>query len=309
LLTSKYGYYIKAFPDSVRTDLKGIRSFFSPKKKVLFVNPELSEGQRLFVIAKELGYNALKIKERSKRPLSQGVDSFVHLLNNMRASYFANALLIPKAEFLKDISKLMSLSKWDASVLKGILRKYNVSPDLFVHRTSSLIPEGFGLKSLYLQRFERNVISGSVKITNELHINGAQTPHANQVYQTYCRRWGGVRGLAALGEDSIEAGEQNINVQRSKFYNTQKEYFVVTIARHFYPTPNVDTCVSIGFSMTNTFKEKVSFWNDQNIPKHEVNITCETCEINDCNDRAAEPRVIQKELDAKRISDAIDNLL
>lgn len=309
ILISKYEYSISDFPASDLGDLKSVRSFFSAKSKTLFINPALNESQRLFVVAKELGYIVLKIKDRSKYPLSIEVGSFQHLLNNMQASYFASALLIPKGDFLKDISELMSREKWDGLFLQGLLAKYNVSPDIFVHRTSSLVPEGFGLKSLYLQRFEKNLLSGSIKITNELHINGAQTPHANQVYQTYCRRWGGIRALNHLGESPLEKGAYNIEVQRSKFHDTSKEYLVVTLSRHLYPTPNVDTCVSIGFSMTNTFKEKVSFWEDPDIPQRIVNITCETCSLENCSDRAAEAKMIQKEINSKRITDTIDRLL
>lgn len=309
LLQTKFDYKIIEFPNDVLAELKGIRSFYKPKTKTLYINPALSDGQRMFVIAKELGYIANKIKDRSKYPLSQGVASFQHLLSNLRASYFASALLIPKKEFLRDISQLMSLKTWNGEVLLAILNKYNVSPELFVHRTSSLVPEEFGLKSLYLQRFERNALSGAIRISNELHINGAQTPHANQVYQTYCRRWGGIKALASLEKTTLEKGQRNIQVQRSRFHNTSKEYLVVTISRHFYPTPNVDTCVSIGFSMTNTFKEKVLFWDDPAIPQYEVNITCETCSLKDCNDRAAESSIIQKELDTKSIISTIDNLL
>lgn len=306
LLEDKFSYKIRPFPESSSGALESVRSFFSKKKKTLFINAALNDAQKLFVVAKELGYVTLGLKDRSKYPLSQGVASFKHLLNNQQASYFASALLIPKDQFLSDISGFMALDAWNPDALKDILNKYNVSPDVFVNRTSSLVPEAFGLKSLYVQRFQKNALNGSIKITSELHINGAQTPHANQVYQTYCRRWGGIKSLQST---TPEKGESNIQVQRSKFHNTSKEYLVVTFSRPLYPTPNVSTCAAIGFSMTNTFKEKVSFWNDPAIPQYDVNITCETCAMKDCEDRAAEAKLIKKVARNKQVQEAIDSAL
>lgn len=309
VLIDKYQYKIVDIPTPEIESLKGVRSLFDKKKKTLFIHPKLNQRQRLFVLAKELGFVELKTSDRSLYPLSIQVDSFKHLLNNFHAAYFAGSLLIPKESFLQEMGKFISNTSWDTAALKAIINKYNVSPELFAHRTTGLIPHAFGLKSLYYQRFQRDRNMKSVGITRELHINGAHMPHANQSYQTYCQRWGGIKSIQAISNGALSSEETVINVQRSKFHNTNKEYLVVTFSRVLSPTPNTDTCVALGFAMTNAFKERVAFSKDPNIKEVVVNVTCEQCSLKNCGDRAAEPVIVEKELKNKALTDAIDNLL
>ncbi len=72
----------------------------------------MSRSQLYFILGKELAYNYLKITDRSYLYSSINLDSFDQLLNNLRASYFSTALLIPKENIIEDFSKLLQKEKW-----------------------------------------------------------------------------------------------------------------------------------------------------------------------------------------------------
>ena len=46
---------------------------------------------------------------------------------------------------------------------------------------------------------------------------------------------------------------------------------------------------------------KVRFWNDMNVPVTLVSTTCERCKLNDCEVRAAEPSVLNKQIAQNRL--------
>lgn len=189
----------------------------------------------------------------------------------------------------------------------GLLEKYNVSPELLFHRMSNIVPQHFGLKYLYLQRFQKNRSDKAFHITRELHLNGDHSPYANRIAQAYCRRWNGIKVLEEIAEYQDDTSPK-IRIQRSKFYNSKNEYLVFSMARPLHPSPNAHSSISIGFAMTNAFKERVAFWNDPNIPDQLVNITCETCVIENCKDRVAEPSIASSIEKNKKLIDAIHRL-
>ncbi|MFY9555065.1 MAG: helix-turn-helix domain-containing protein, partial [Blastocatellia bacterium] len=60
----------------------------------LLMNPLLTELQKKFILAREIGYQVLNLKERAMTSAPERVDSFEQVLNDFKASYFAGALLI-----------------------------------------------------------------------------------------------------------------------------------------------------------------------------------------------------------------------
>ena len=67
--------------------------------------------------------------------------------------------------------------------------------------------------------------------------------------------------------------------------------------------------INIGLRVTENLKSKVKFWNDQNLEIRRVGNTCERCEIADCNDRVAEPIVLERKLEGKLKKEAVKNLI
>lgn len=308
ILRETYGYKIDDFDLTDYPELKAVRSVFQEnKEKRLLLNPHLTERQKLFIYAKEIGYAYLKIDERADLPLVIQVDSFEHLLNNFYAAYFAGGLLIPASELGKDLDHMVQQENWDNELMLGLLAKYQISPELLFHRMSNIVPQHFGLKYLYIQRFQKNKEDDAFHITREVHLNGDHSPYANRIAQAYCRRWNGIKILEEISEKQEDTAPR-IRVQRTKFHNSKNEYLVCSMARPLHPSPSAHSSISIGFAMTNTFKERVAFWDDKSIPDQLVNITCETCLIENCSDRVAEPSIALSIEKGKKVVDAIHRL-
>ena len=92
-------------------ELKQLRSVYVPKRKTLLLQSDLIEAQRAFQIAKEIGFQALKLK---KRPLASSlikVNSFDQVLNNYKAAYFAVSILVPERAFVEDLKGFFCLAK------------------------------------------------------------------------------------------------------------------------------------------------------------------------------------------------------
>ena len=56
-------------------------------------------------------------------------------------------------------------------------------------------------------------------------------------------------------------------------------------------------------------KKMVQFWDDPIIEDHEVNITCETCSMENCSDRVAEPYIIESLQSQKKVKAALEKIL
>lgn len=111
ILKEEYGYEvnIEAFPE----DLKRLRSIYVPAKKALYINTSADANQDRFILAKELGYNYLKLSERLLTFSWAKFDNFDQLLNNFYASYFAGAILLPEDEIVNDLKELFSQEVYD----------------------------------------------------------------------------------------------------------------------------------------------------------------------------------------------------
>ena len=310
LLRDKYNYTIGNFDTNTFPDLKSIRSIFKPDNKQLLLNPKLSDKQKFFVYGKELGFNILKIDERPQITVLVQADSFEHILNNFKAAYFACAFLMPWNEVAKDLESFISANNWNGDQLMNIMNRYSVSPELFAFRLTNIVPQHYGLKQLFFLRFQHEGQQDIYKLTKEIHLSRSHNPRANEVFQHYCRRWlsiGSLKKLSRLQESGKVGGL--VDIQRSKFYGTKNEYLVFSFSREMNTISKLNSSISIGFALTNTFKKMVKFWNDPIIPVKEVNITCETCEMKNCEERVASPHIIEEILQKKKIKAAIQEII
>ncbi len=80
-----------------------------------------------------------------------------------------------------------------------------------------------------------------------------------------------------------------IAAQRSRFLESDAEFFVITLARSLALTEGTNSSISPGFLINGTFKNTVRFWDDPAVPRGEVNETCERCGLSEtqCRDRVA----------------------
>jgi hypothetical protein len=63
--------------------------------------------------------------------------------------------------------------------------------------------------------------------------------------------------------------------------------------------------------MDDAFRERVGFWNDPNLRRSEVGLTCERCPLPQeaCAVRAAPPSILERDQTRERRVQALDTLL
>lgn len=304
ILKEEYGYEIvmKDFP----SEISKLRSIYIPNKKELHINVSADQNQVRFILAKELGYNYLQLKERLYTFSWAKFDNFDQLLNNFYASYFAGAILLPEDQLIKDLNQLFSHDKYDLSIYERVLSKYSESPETIYQRLTNLLPMHFGIKDLFFLRLNYKRGSNSVALTKELHLNQQQSPHANETHEHYCRRWVSVR---VLQEFENQEAKHLMDSQISIYpYNDFKKYYVVTSATVDPFQEDQIRSVSIGLLLDST-KRKVKFLQDPKIPSREVAVTCENCGIMDCLERVAPPKRFLKNKYYAELNQAIDGYM
>lgn len=310
LLEKKYGCEI--IPDGLADypDLQEIRSIFNPVKKQLLLNGRLNERQRIFHLAKELGFQALGLKERPLASSFMRITSFESVLNNYKAAYFAVALLINKDSFINDIGAFFSLERWDSQALLGLMEKYQASPEVFFQRFNVIIKH-FDLERVFFMRFVHHIDSDKLEVDKELQINRKQQPHAAGLYEHYCRRWVSPYLLRQLKSYPAGPASRNVillGVQRPVFLNSGEEYLCIALAKPGYPTAGRNVSVSLGVRLDDRVKKLIRFWNDPEIQSVTVNFTCERCAVADCMERATSPVYLQNREKRRKLGEIIARL-
>lgn len=291
-------------------ELQGIRSVFIPHSRRILLNGRLNERQRAFQLAKELGFNVLGLKDRPLASNLLRVNSFEEVLNNYKAAYFAVAILINRNAFVEDIGRFFAEKTWNGQILLDLMEKYQASPEVLFQRFNVLTKD-FGLDKVFFLRFIHDLDRDAFDIDKELHLNRRHQPHASGINEHYCRRWLSPAMLRELREKQCQTHDNTLmlaGVQRASFLNTGEEYLSIALAKPGFPTINRNVSVTLGVLLDDHAKNSIQFWNDPAIPQSTVNITCERCPIAQCDERAAEPKVIQRREERKKVLDALTKL-
>ncbi|NQY07958.1 MAG: helix-turn-helix domain-containing protein [Flavobacteriales bacterium] len=310
-LTKQFNYNIDLEEITEYPELKNFRSIFMPNKKnKLLINPNLSARQQTYVLGRELGFQTMKLKERSYTSSWFKADSFDMVLNNFKASYFSSALLLNRDLMVDDLGDFFSSPKWNSDKFLSMMDSYSASPGTFMHRLTTLIPKFFGLKSYFYLRIDNEVGSKFYKMDKELHLNKLHSPYASEKEEKYCRRWIAV----TLLEDLQKLQEKDPNVrtvvgaQRSIYIGTANEYFCISIATTS-PRKNFNMSITVGFPMDKALEENVAFCNDKDVPIREVNQTCQRCGVLDCNERVIEPSVYLEAKRLRKVEKRLDDIM
>ena len=295
-LKEEYGYVIDDEAISRSADLAGYRSIFLKGKNTkLFINNALYSRQVRFIIARELGYQYLGVKERSTTSTPDHITTFQQLLNDFRAAYFAGSLLMPRTQFLEDLQSFFSSSYWDPQFLLGMLAKYNITPEMLLYRMSELIPQFFGVK-LHFLRFHHTAGSAEYHLIKQLNMNRLLVPSGIGLDEHHCRRWLSVRLLREIADmgplQNVE--DMPIGIQRSEFLDSRDQFLCLGFARQLVLSPDVYSSVLIGFRIDADLKNTIQFLDDPSIPQELIGETCERCPLtpDQCHLRAAEPSIL-----------------
>ncbi|MBK9335561.1 MAG: helix-turn-helix domain-containing protein [Lewinellaceae bacterium] len=310
LLVSVFRYKIDENGLDGYPELHSVRTVFNPKKRRLLLHSRLNESQRAFQLAKELGFNVLRLKERPLASTMLRVHSFEEVLNNFKAAYFAVAILINRSAFVRDLHTLFGQTTWNDQVLLNLLTKYRASPEVLFQRFNVLTLD-FDLHKVFFLRFIHDTEQDRFDIDKELHLNRRHQPHASGLDERYCRRWLSVTLLHDLQKHQNESGDEArllVGVQRALFADTQEEYLCLAVAKPGYPTVGRNVSVTLGILLDERAREIIRFWDDPAIPQTTVNVTCERCGIADCAERAAPPVALRRREARKRTEDILKKL-
>jgi hypothetical protein len=220
-------------------------------------------------------------------------DNFDQVLNNFYASYFAGALLIPRQKLIEELNLFFLKESPKPQEMIDLMSKFNVSPESFYQRLTNILPKDFQLKNLFFLRLSHKKDTDTYQINKELHITNQQEPHANEMNEHYCRRWVSIKTI-------VEAAKQDkphfFDAQISRYDNSNNEYLVFSSATLDPFKKDSLRSVSVGILVTPGMKKKFKFINGQVIRKQVVGVTCETCAVKNCQERASAPIQLEQKI-------------
>ena len=276
----------------------------------LLINPGLSDWQKKFILAREIGYQVLGLKDRAMTSAPERVDSFEQVLNDFKASYFAGALLINRERLLADIREFFALDRWQPRRFRDFLDRYEVSPEIFMYRLTEVLPEYFGIK-LHFLRFNHE--GAEYRLVKHLNMSQVLIPGGTGLDEHYCRRWLAIRILHDLeseGAGRKKMAEPIVGVQLSRFVDTNERYLCVALARHLALNPSATSSVSLGFRCDQEFERTVRFAKDTSIARLDIDGTCERCRLtkDECRERAAPPHLLELQRMRREIEQELASL-
>ncbi len=307
LLFGKYAISVNRKKLAKDKSLRHIRSFYTEGAKTLHINKELTPAQEHFLIARELGFQYLNIKERPYETVIQKAESFEKLLSNFRASYFASAFLMDEDALVEDIKKWANNADWHPDSFVKLFEKYDVTAEMMLQRLTNILPKHFKINDLFFIRLSSDETMKSFKMTKELHLSRLHRAYGNELNEHYCRRWVSVNAIKTLR--TMQQIDRQVTLvcdaQLSKYWETELEYLVLTVAKPNTPNQKESTSVTLGILIDDNAKRLFRFLGDPNLKTKVVNTTCERCSMFDCGERAVAPFVIEKMNEAKEIEQAL----
>lgn len=272
IICQKFGYELNTTELVNQPLLSTYRSvYINGRKPKLLLNAALRPSQIKFLLARELGYQYLKLEERGNTSAPDRVESFQQVLNDFKASYFAGGLLMPRSAILADIRACFERKSWSYEPLLRMLEKYDVSPEMLFYRLSELIPQFCGIR-LHFLRF--NGTDHAYKLVKHLNMSAWLLPQSNEVSEQVYDHLLGVRLLKEMS--MAAAAEQFYNrplvgIQIDNFSYSHERILSFGLARPLALSPQIGSSVTLGFRITPELKNIMRFVDDPAIPVTMVN--------------------------------------
>ena len=303
ILTETFNYNIQAEDFERYETLDKLRSLFVPEKKLLLLNRKLEQDQKTFILAKEIGFNVLELKNRPNTYSWLDFGSFEEILNNFYASYFAGALLISKEETIEKTSEFFLENEWKPSSFESLIENFTHSPETFYYRLTNILSSELGIKDLFYLCLVKKKNSDKIQILKELHLNHQQAPHANATNEHYCRRWIAVKNLHQLKEN-----ETLTDAQISHYKDQGFSYLVISTSQKNPFSDGSNRSYCLGILLNSQTIKKINFIKSPTLKTINVGVTCESCSIADCEVRQAPPVRLEKEYFNSSMKNSIEKL-
>ena len=278
---------------------------FLPKSNQLLLKGSLNSMQRSFSFGKEIAFKFLQLKERAyTSSIAQG-KVFEEVLNHSKAIYFSVALHLPRDPFIISLNDIFSQKSWNPDHFSKIMDQYKVTPEMFYHRMTNILPRYFGLKDIFFMRFVYLPEEGTLKVDRELHLNKKHQPHGNNLSEHYCRRWIAVSSIL----NDQDKNHSMMHAEIARYQENKESYICLTYSRLNYPKPGSKVSLTLGILLDQKLPEKIAFASSEKLIQKQVHTTCERCPISDCKERAAPPIQREKKKKAQEIEGLLESLL
>lgn len=306
ILVEEFGYTINNEELTKHHELGNLRSIFVPKTKTLLLSNHIDDAQRTFIYGKELAYHYLDIEDRLYTFSWIKFDNFDQVLNNFYASYFAGALMIPRASLTQQLTNLFEQKTFQKNAFLQLIANYNASPEAFYQRLTNILPKDFNIQNLFFLRFTHKNGSEKFHLKKELHLSHQHSPHANETNEHYCRRWVSLDVLKTISQQNKS---HVFDLQISHYPEDNMNYLVLSSATKDPFKENQYRSISVGLLIDKQLQRKLSFIEDNAIPTKNVGVTCERCAITDCEVRKAAPIILQKEEKYRITENVVNDLM
>jgi XRE family transcriptional regulator, fatty acid utilization regulator len=310
VLTSEYGCTVEPYDQTSQPTLLTLRSVFIPERNKLLINSSLSFQQTAFTLGREVGYRQLHLLQRPLESSMLAAASFDEVLNNFRASYFARAILMPRAQVLPLLTDVMTQFTWQPDRVLAIMEAFAVTPETFVSRVMNLLASHFGLNDLFFIRFDQPIDQQRFVISKELHLSRLHAPHGVARDEHYCRRQVALTMLNDMRTEQAKRrwkGQPFCRAQITTYAPNGQSYFVLSIAKSSPPS-TTNSSINLGLPLTDDLRNIIAFLDDPAIPRTDVGDTCERCPITDCTVRAAPATVLARREQVAIIQAQIEEL-
>lgn len=310
LLKTRYDVHIEFFDPLTQPELGSLRSVFRPEHRRLYLNVSLTTEQRSFILAREVGFHYLSLKNRPYTYSWVEAESFEQILNNYKASYFAGAILIRRDVLVEKLTALFARDTWSNDAFLQLITDFGSTPERFFYRLSNVLPSHFGIDQLFFYRFNHTVGQTTFQLTKEMHLSRQQGPRGI-VDEHFCRRWIAWTILQELQSLQQKGFDGTLcRAQLSEYADSGLQFLIISVAHPFQPQFQQNISVSMCFAVNDALKSKMNFMNkpSADIPFRVVNEACERCGIFDCRERVAAPVVLQKKRQFAGMKKAMEKL-
>ena len=314
VLKKKFKCEVRIVDFSKKPEFIEQRFVFLPgKKSQLLLNDQLDPSQHVFSLALQIAHYELNIHKRVRTSPWNEFDSFDHVMESFKASYYAGALVINRFNIEKEIKEIFKLDTWNGDSFIELLKRYEVTPETFLHRLSQILPGLFNITELHYLRFEQVVGNDEIHLTKELNMPRSLVPSGVRLNEHYCQRWLPVSLLKDLELNQKKINSENvfISAQKAHFLESGDKVLFISIGRSLRLRSKINRTVSLGLKIDKNLKEKVKFLKDIQIPESEVNQTCERCFLdeNECKERTAHNTVYKRREKEKKLKKSLEKML
>jgi predicted transcriptional regulator len=308
LLIEEFGYTIDYESLKPGPHLGQIRSIYDPKEKRLLIAKEVSETQRVFILAKELGYCHLGVDERPLTFSWIKFEGFEQVLNNFKASYFAGSLILNEKRLVGGLKPILQSETWNPDAFFDLMFEFTDSAETFFQRITNLLPRHFGIQDLFFLRFAIDTGENELRMTKEFHMGRSDQPRGIESSEKYCRRWASSDILLNEAAHPTRDGI-HLAMQRSHIHDTRTKHLILAASNEDPFNPKSRRSLCIGINLNQRQKKRIGFSEDPNIPDKVVGNTCERCAVEDCESRVAKPVILNRIRKNEEIEKRVEELI